>query len=337
MKLIAKLGLTIALFASLGATSTACCAVALAGVGVKFGGQSNIVIWDEKNQIEHFVRYASFDSTAKDMGFIAPTPSLPEIVEVNPKAYEFLDSIKPYISPSRAAKSASAAAAPTVLQVVDTGDYIATTLKAEDPNAFVKYLSENGYAMTPGVKVWADFYIKKKWLLTAFKLKKSKEKLALKPVRMSFKTTEPFNPYYIPDENIEGPYGSGLVLYFISNPSFRLKGTDKNLLVQGEWTSGKLDSIRPVLAPALRLEEDQIPAGAVVTRYTSPVFPSKGNQSEDLFFVKSDKPLKPAVEDDPKQRAPFLQPFPMAVLSGIILLFGAQWYFVLRSKKKIVG
>lgn len=334
--MIAKLGLTIALFASLGATSTACCAVALAGVGVKFGGQSNIVIWDDKNQIEHFVRYASFDSKAENMGFIAPTPSVPEIVDVNPKAYEFLESLRPIPYQIREAKAAAPASEVQVLQVVDTGSYIATTLKAEDPNSLTSYLKENSFELTPGVKEWADFYIKKKWLLTAFKLKKSKEALALKPVRMSFKTSEPFNPFFVPKENIPDNANGGLLLYFIAKPNFGILSAKTEYGVKSEWTSGKLDKIRSVLAPALRLEDDQIPEGAVVTRYAALDFPSKEKGNKDIVFSKLSVPLEP-VQEEREESLPFLKPFPMAVLAGIFLLFGAQWYFVLRSKKKIVG
>jgi hypothetical protein len=79
---------TVALAASVLTGSIFACS----GVGppeqpVVFGDQTNIVIWDEANHIEHFIRNANFRSGANNFGFIAPTPGRPELHEASNQAF----------------------------------------------------------------------------------------------------------------------------------------------------------------------------------------------------------------------------------------------------------
>jgi hypothetical protein len=41
-----------------------------------------LIVWDPGKGMEHFIRRARFDTTAKDFGFLVPTPSKPELAEV---------------------------------------------------------------------------------------------------------------------------------------------------------------------------------------------------------------------------------------------------------------
>src|ERR1700734_262641 len=71
----------------------ACSGVGPPGQPVVFGDQTNIVIWDDAHQTEHFIRNANFRSGANDFGFIAPTPGKPELHEASNKAFYTLASL----------------------------------------------------------------------------------------------------------------------------------------------------------------------------------------------------------------------------------------------------
>src|SRR5579862_1144097 len=76
----------------------ACSGVGPAGQPVVFGDQTNIVIWDEGTQTEHFIRNAKFRSGADNFGFIAPTPGKPELHEASTKAFYTLASLAPVVN-----------------------------------------------------------------------------------------------------------------------------------------------------------------------------------------------------------------------------------------------
>src|SRR5579862_8909895 len=88
---------------ALGTVLTTCSALACSGVGppgkpVVFGDQTNIIIWDEAHQTEHFIRNANFRSGADNFGFIAPTPGKPELHEASTKAFYTLASLAPVVN-----------------------------------------------------------------------------------------------------------------------------------------------------------------------------------------------------------------------------------------------
>jgi hypothetical protein len=72
------------------AIGIACCGLTFAYKNVKFAGQRNIIVWDDATKTEHFIRHAKFSSDAKDLGFIAPTPTVPKLEEVDEKAFRSL-------------------------------------------------------------------------------------------------------------------------------------------------------------------------------------------------------------------------------------------------------
>src|SRR5579864_7160932 len=108
-----RVGLGLPAVAAMMFTATgvlACCSVAPRGKPVAFGDQTNIIIWDAANQTEHFIREAKFRSDAPDFGFIAPTPSKPELSEASSEAFDSLEKLKPADEHFGCAKSDEAAA-----------------------------------------------------------------------------------------------------------------------------------------------------------------------------------------------------------------------------------
>src|SRR4051812_24538493 len=60
---------------------------------VAIADESAIIIWDSTSQREHFIRRASFKTSAEDFGFLVPTPTQPELSEVDDEAFTTLAKI----------------------------------------------------------------------------------------------------------------------------------------------------------------------------------------------------------------------------------------------------
>ena len=87
---------------------------------------------------------------------------------------------------------------------------------------------------SPGVQQWTDYYIRKKWMLTAFKVSSQNGTGETGSVRMSFETDVPFNPYYVPKENIGNPVG--VKLFWLSVGDYSGSLADEPW-VEPTWTA----------------------------------------------------------------------------------------------------
>jgi hypothetical protein len=214
--------------ASASAVSSAC---GCFGPKAQMVSQQNMIIWDKEKGVEHFIRRASFNAEGEKVGFVAPTPSVPELGEIDPKVFETTNRIvreragrlRKAIE-ERGMENAPAAAASaggvTIEQIVDVAGYKAVTISATNSQEVKKWVKENKFESFEGEKEWFDFYLKKKWYLTFFLVNKDPSgQFATGTVRMSFKTNAPFNPYYVPKGNQNSD--AHLRLYFISKDSLK--------------------------------------------------------------------------------------------------------------------
>lgn len=267
---------------STAAVAVACCGVGPLGVPVRFTGQTNIVVWDKSHGIEHFVRDARFEARGANLGFIAPTPSRPELSEADAAAFETLDALGPKPPMTKSARDAGAAAtgAVSVVETKDVGGYRATVLKATDAAGLAKWLQVNGYPSPDFLPKWAAPYVERGWHFTAFKVNGK----ATGPVRMSFATSRPFNPYSVPEEN--GGGGVPLRVYYVSAGAETPKIGGKDAWVKPQWTAALPAEAAARLAAQLKLPVDAIPAQARVTRYDDPNFGRPG--LDDLYFTSDD-------------------------------------------------
>ena len=62
------------------------------GQSVSLKDETAIIIWDEPRKIEHFIRRATFQSSANDFGFLVPTPTVPEISVVEPGLFDRIEA-----------------------------------------------------------------------------------------------------------------------------------------------------------------------------------------------------------------------------------------------------
>jgi hypothetical protein len=267
------------------ALGTACCGFGAPGTSVRFVGQTNIVIWDRTRGIEHFVRDAQFSSGGKDLGFVAPTPSKPTLSEASAMAFQTLESLDPKLA-ERALKGAfkSATLIPTaavsVIEEKDVAGYHATVLKATDGKALGDWLASNGYAKPEFFDGWVKPYLDRGWYLTAFKVKGGGQ-TATGPVRMSFETDRPFNPYSVPEENGDG--SASLRLFYVSagHEVPKIGGTAG--WRSPEWSTPLSPETANTLAGQLKLPVDAIPENSTVTTYVDREFGQPG--LDDLYFV----------------------------------------------------
>ncbi len=173
---------------------------------VRTAKEEAIVVWDQANQTEHFIRRASFESNAQDFGFIVPTPTVPQLRVTKPSVFE------EFIPWNRLTKGRVGL---EVMKEVKLGDYDATVLKASDPKALNSWLAKHGFQRDRRFDRWAASYIEKGWVFTAFKVVRlARAGYELDPLQMSFKTNLPFYPYHEPEGS--GAKNRSLALHFVS-------------------------------------------------------------------------------------------------------------------------
>ncbi len=228
-----SLGLASVLFSVLVVLSlNACLALGRNGLPVGIGEETAILLWDAETGTEHFIRRAKFVTESKDLGFLVPTPTKPELVDVGDAAfhelYRFTTPPPPAPPPGPPNKSVDRGMFPKpesvrVLEQKKVGGYDATILAAEDATSLSDWLRKNDYPSSPEITDWLIPYLKDKWVLTAFKIATQSNGVPTtsgfhgSTIRMSFKTDKPFYPYREPkNAGLSAPANRLLRVYFLS-------------------------------------------------------------------------------------------------------------------------
>ncbi|NUO50346.1 MAG: DUF2330 domain-containing protein [Polyangiaceae bacterium] len=228
----------VALSLALGPPPAIACAPApREGQVVRIANEEALISWDSKKKVETFVRRASFRSSGDAFGFLVPTPSKPDLGEVDSRIFvELAQQLVPKVIYEeggtsfgvgcsammflgRASKSASApaaveaAAAPVrVLDEKRVAGFDAVVLSADDPAALSAWLKEKGFAEGPSLTEWLTPYVTAKWILTAFKVAdpgsgpegaEVARSFGTSAVAMTFATDRPFYPYREPRDQRE--------------------------------------------------------------------------------------------------------------------------------------
>jgi hypothetical protein len=201
----------------------ACAVVPRSGQSVGVNGEEAVIVFDAKSGTEHFIRRANFQTEAPDFGFLVPTPTKPELFEVNASIFGMLDAataprhvfsgtthrvVRKKNFGESDAMAAKAPAAPTILEEKKVAGYEAIVLRADDLDGLKKWLEEHKYDARPAVMNWLKWYVDNQWIITAFKVSpepKAKSDRWAKSVRMSFAAKAPFYPYREPEDVREKP------------------------------------------------------------------------------------------------------------------------------------
>ncbi len=200
-----KLNLAVAT-AALAATALPCAPAPHPGDDVATQSESAAILWDSKNKTEHFIRTASFKTAAKDFGFLVPTPTVPELVDVPVYVVNNLfAATSPPVAEDKEGSGGAGAPMPAksveVVKQQAVGQYLVTVLKASDANALTEWLRVHDYAVRPALTKWLANYTAKGWMISAFQFKGGNGNgIDTTAVRMSFKTDQPFYPYSEPED-----------------------------------------------------------------------------------------------------------------------------------------
>jgi hypothetical protein len=279
---------------ALGIASLACAPAGRQGEVIHIGEESAIIVWDAQARTQHFIRRASFQTEAKDFGFIVPTPGVPKLAEADDVAFRHLERVitPPNREATKSAKGPPPKAAAAKVEVIaqeKVAGYDASVLSANDPAALDAWLKKNGYASSPELTEWYKDYIDKKWIFTAFKISKDEPGRAHgRAVRMTFATDTPFFPYREPRAEVKkDEYRPDRVLkmYFIGDAK-----VDASISGGAAWpgrtiwskplTEGDSDRLVKLLKlPGLGAGERRL----TVFEDRSEIRPGNG----DLFFAKA--------------------------------------------------
>lgn len=206
----------------------ACASAAREGEEVRIAEESAVIVWDAANSTQHFIRRASFDTKAKDFGFLVPTPSVSTLAASDEAVFALLEDIVFAKLKARMkvdAAKAKAGAEPTpqvvVLATAKVAGLDATVLEANDAGALDSWLKAHGYVSNPALLEWYRPYVERRWKITAFKISADTDRghaPRSSAVRMTFRTEKPFFPYREP-ATAEGakPSSRSLLLYFIGD------------------------------------------------------------------------------------------------------------------------
>lgn len=215
--------------------------------------ESAIIIWDAKHKREHFIRGATFKGAAREIGFLVPSPSVPELKAADHSVFEILEkALEPKVEHRTIQKikwslfdfgvaGSDGETAVTgafksddgddvtsveVLQTQTVAGYDATTLKANDAGALNAWLHKNGYLAKADFQQWLAPYLQKGWVITAFKIRKTnknKKQFSSSLVRMSFDAQKPFFPYSEPQNGTSknSKTKRSLRIFFISDARYK--------------------------------------------------------------------------------------------------------------------
>ncbi len=193
----------------------ACVAIAETGlIGVNH--EDAVIIWDRAHQTEHFIRSVSLNTSAKDAGFLVPTPTTPELVTADMRIFNLAEEYFSRYKGLRDSNALPAAStnetAPQIVLEEDIGNYHAVVLNATDEKGLGDWLKANGYPWTDAAAQWLKPYLAAKWKITAFKFRNAGggtvPGMLTSAIRMSFRTPRPFFPYREPAQagQLSGDY-----------------------------------------------------------------------------------------------------------------------------------
>lgn len=288
------------------------CAVAYFDVNqpVEIADESAIIIWDANTKTQHFIRRATFNTAANNLGFLVPTPSKPALAEADDKAFAELATITaPKIVKQPAPSSGlgcgcgtqmspMAGAVPLadevrVLEEQRVAGYDTAILEADDAEALGKWLKTHDYVYSPRLVAWVAPYVKAGWKITAFKFAKkaaADTSLATAAVRMTFETKQPVFPYREPSEDDAAKKqfaGRLLRVFFVSD--CRMDGAlgEKGQKWPGQtvWANQLTAEQRGQLLQQLKLPADSLPTNWWLTEFEDHSSPRPG--TDDVYFARS--------------------------------------------------
>lgn len=321
--LAALLGFTLLVLSTGPRPAPACCPAPPSGKPVVNADQTVIILWDEANKTQHFIRKASFMSASDDFGFIVPSPTVPELAESGNEAFPILmkitePEVKKVSRPTNigCGCSESLMLSPTnsaKRQVIvhaqkEVAGFNAAVLESKTADALVGWLKENGYAYSTEIENWAKPYVAHGWKFTALKIARNKDgtgtTISASALRISFKTDRPLFPYREPDTRSAadalGAKKRLLRIYFLAEARYKgeVDGSANWTSSKVAWTNKVSDTDRSRILEVLKLPTTTGPAKWWLTEFEDnwPYQVAAG----DVYFSKDTNQI-------PVKRDPIIQ------------------------------
>ena len=339
-------------------TTSGCAPAPPDGFDVKIRDEFALIVWDPDTKLEHFIRVANFETKAPDIGFLVPTPSVPELTEVNaagisrvlaqqtkPRVVTKTEVVTEFgLGPwphwdNRVGATLDRGAPVEVLAEYDVAGYDASVLRAEDPVALREWLDQRKYVTSDALQDWLQIYTDQKWIITAFKLSKNgpSPKLVSKAVRMSFHSERPFYPYREPASKEPDPNAGSrfLRVFLLSDIRYEGRiGSQKAWPARTVWSGTIDDYYKRQLATSARFDMSAMPNR--LTEYEDHSFPRLG--VDELYFSKAstqatvERPVKTRVVTQKKHFPGWGGAILFAIVTPLVILSGAGLWMFRRRK-----
>ena len=137
------------------------CPIATNGSKVSLTGERALIIWNPTKKMQHVVREALFESETREFGFVVPTPSLPEMAQVEPEVFSELSAyVAPFLLLREGRKTrlpVSSLPSDATLTVLQDGrlparcDYDLVFVSSQEPVQWLLARALKGQATTPTV------------------------------------------------------------------------------------------------------------------------------------------------------------------------------------------
>lgn len=210
--------------------ASSCFLIPRSGETVRIADETAVILWDAEHQVEHFIRKGTFATSSRDFGFLVPTPTLPELSEVNSRLFDELGRItaprievvtrkkpggrqsggcgcnplNPFSTIENSFDGTSAtpdAKMVTVHSQQTIAGQDVSVLSANDAETLANWLREHEYPVHDQLHIWLAPYVARGWKITAFKfsqVEQGETQLESQALCLSFSTAKPFYPYREP-------------------------------------------------------------------------------------------------------------------------------------------
>ena len=312
--------------------------------------ESALIVWNSKTRVEQFVRRASFQTKAKDFGFLVPTPTQPTlsarddaifnnlefellpkqktVVQRGPNFTPLLSSFSSGDEDTAAAVNSAASSGENSVEVIEekrVGDYNSTVLRASDPASLTKWLRAHRYAVSSDTLEWLAPYVKAGFFITAFQIAANANagSAHAEAVQLSFKTDVPYFPYR--ETKNAQKIGGGRTLRVFYVGEGRVEGTIETEGKTAKWPAS-IGYSAPLDAAKLRAHGVDVPSGNLrLTAFEDDSSPRPG--WGDLKFA-------PSNDQSEKTPPPIItlkdERFPLPL--DVLVLAGLSCIWMLRKR-----
>jgi len=195
--------------------------------------EQTLILFDAKEELEHFVREIAIRDPSPGFGFVVPVPERPEVAKVKTNPFAKLAAKFPVSSGVSLAGTQkggfgggiAAARAVTVLSRERVGSFTAFVLAASDAKALEKWFSDNQLRVSPEAEAWLAQYVKLGFYFAALRYEIQEKDLKsttarAETVRISFRTPLPFYPYREPAHATPSSLPRDLAVWLVSTQAY---------------------------------------------------------------------------------------------------------------------